>query len=256
MDRDPNDLSTSSTPNPGNSGTHGSVATGSGFGTSGTGREPVRGADLSESVENAVGRAGEKLESARETAGEKLADVRHTASEKVGDAREAASEKLEEVKDATSEKIDDAREAAGEKLEQVKETAKVKLGEAREQLADGADKAREWKRTTEQKLADKLHDGAAKLRDRADNMPHTAHASGTPAYAGAAAEGAAVAGTAVAEKAQSVEHTIARGMDATADWLKDGDIKTTVVGQARTNPVRTVLVALGVGYLIGKILKR
>ena len=49
---------------------------------------------------------------------------------------------------------------------------------------------------------------------------------------------------------------IAEGMDATAKWLREGDLKETVQEQARSNPGRTLLVALGVGYLLGKALRR
>lgn len=227
MDRDPNDLNKASPSNIANSG--------SGAGPAGAGREPLPGSD----------RPG-PLQPLRS-----FVDVDRA---RLDDARDAASEKLEEVRHVATEKLDDVQEAAGEKLELVRDSAKDTLDDAREQLTEGAEKARKWKRTMEQKLAERLHDGASRLRERADNIP--AAGSGTPAYAGATAEGVAAADAAVADRAQSVERTIARGMDATAEWIKDGDIQTTVKEQARTNPVRTVLVALGLGYLLGKALKK
>lgn len=251
MDRDPNDLSTPSTSSSPNGGKYGGTP-------SAIDRAEEKLADVREAASEKLADvrhlASEKLYYAREAAGDKMADVQHAASEKIDDARDAASVKMENVRHATSEKIHDAREVAGEKLESTRDAAKVRFDDAREQLADGAEAARKWKRTAEQKLADRLHDGATRLRDRADNNQTPGRA--TPAYVAAAADGMSAAGAAVADRAQSVEHTIARGMDATAEWLKDGDIQTTVKEQARTNPVRTVLVALGVGYLLGKLLKR
>lgn len=139
--------------------------------------------------------------------------------------------------------------------------AKEKLGEAREQLGDAAHKARGWKQSMEQGLADKLQAGASKLRERAQAMPPTSDGMpGTPAYAGSAVDTTSGAGSgtahAVADRAKKVEQNVARGMDATADWLRNGDLQSTVEQQARSNPARTLLVALGVGYLLGKTLKR
>jgi glutamine synthetase adenylyltransferase len=96
-------------------------------------------------------------------------------------------------------------------------------------------------------LADGLEAGAQALRQRR---------SSTPA-------GAAVGGTSTAVTQDSslvaVTDTLASGMQSSADWLRDADLdklKQGVEQQVKEHPARTLLVALGAGYLIGKALRR
>ena len=118
---------------------------------------------------------------------------------------------------------------------------------AKERLGHAGERAREVKRSVEQTLADRLEAGARTLRQR------TAPGTSTPAYAAA---GGATAGTASDAQLEQLQGNVVKGMEATADWLRNGDLKTTVEEQARTNPGRTLLVALGVGYLLGKAFRR
>lgn len=57
----------------------------------------------------------------------------------------------------------------------------------------------------------------------------------------------------------AVTDTLASGMQSSADWLRDADIdklKEGVEKQVKEHPARSLLVALGAGYLIGKVLRR
>ena len=48
-------------------------------------------------------------------------------------------------------------------------------------------------------------------------------------------------------------------MGATADWLRETDldsIKTGIERQVKEHPGRTLLVAVGLGYLIGKAVRK
>ena len=49
-----------------------------------------------------------------------------------------------------------------------------------------------------------------------------------------------------------MQDSVARGMNASADWLRNGDLKADIEKQVRDNPGRTLLITLGVGYLLGK----
>ena len=52
---------------------------------------------------------------------------------------------------------------------------------------------------------------------------------------------------------------VAGGMDATANWLRNTDLDRVRVGieqQVKEHPGRTLLIAVGVGYLLGKALRR
>jgi hypothetical protein len=93
-------------------------------------------------------------------------------------------------------------------------------------------------------LADGLQAGAEALRHRRPSAEATA--GGSVAIAN---DPAIVA----------VTDTLASGMQSSADWLRDADIdklKEGVEKQVKEHPARSLLVALGAGYLIGKALRR
>jgi hypothetical protein len=113
--------------------------------------------------------------------------------------------------------------------EQARETAQQKLGQVK-------DKARELQST----LADRLDAGAQKLRQRQQNTP----------LAGAT-DGGSV-GVAANDRMSNVQGSVARGMEKSADWLRNGDLKADIERQVRDNPGRTLLIALGLGYVLGK----
>jgi hypothetical protein len=94
-------------------------------------------------------------------------------------------------------------------------------------------------------LADGLQAGAVALRQR---RPSTE----------ISAPGSSVAITSDPTIA-AVTDTLASGMQSSADWLRDADIdklKEGVEKQVKEHPARSLLVALGAGYLIGKALRR
>jgi hypothetical protein len=93
-------------------------------------------------------------------------------------------------------------------------------------------------------LADGLEAGANALRQ---NKP-----------AAATSDGSTVA-VSSDSSIVAVTDTIATGMQSSAEWLRDADldkIKTGVEKQVKEHPARSLLVALGAGYLIGKALRR
>jgi hypothetical protein len=94
-------------------------------------------------------------------------------------------------------------------------------------------------------LADGLQAGAQALRQRTTST-------------GVSEPGSAVAVTSDPSIA-AVTDTLASGMESSADWLRDADLdklKDGVEKQVKEHPARSLLVALGAGYLIGKALRR
>jgi hypothetical protein len=70
-------------------------------------------------------------------------------------------------------------------------------------------------------------------------------------------------GTAVAPTRDPVMNdladTLANGIKSSADWVREADLdklKEGVVKQVKEHPGRTLLVALGAGFLLGKALRR
>lgn len=132
------------------------------------------------------------------------------------------------------------------------DTAREKLADAgstvRDRAADIGSTVRERAGTAKNSLADMLTTGAEKLRNRT-------HGDGL------AAVGAAGATTTVAadDRMTQVSDRVAGGMQAAGDWLRDADLDSMRVGverQVKEHPGRTLLVALGLGYLLGKAFRK
>ena len=95
-------------------------------------------------------------------------------------------------------------------------------------------------------LADGLEAGAEALRQRRSSTS-LATTSGSSV---SVADDSSIA---------AVTDTLASGMQSSAEWLRDADIdklKQGVEKQVKEHPARSLLVALGAGYLIGKALRR
>ena len=125
-----------------------------------------------------------------------------------------------------------------------RDRARNVIGSAGGRLADVGSTIRDKTSTAKDKLANALESGAERLRDRSQ--------SGAT-LAGATAEGT----TSVASdsKLGKVSDRVAGGMDATAEWLRDADLdnlKSGIERQVKEHPSRTLLIAAGLGYLIGR----
>lgn len=125
--------------------------------------------------------------------------------------------------------------------------ATAALGGAKDKLADVGSTVRERAGSAKDSLADALESGAEKLRQR----------GGDGSLTGANASGGSIA---IADDRMSqVTTKVAGGMDATAEWLRDADLdsmKASVEKQVKEHPGRTLLIAVGVGYLLGKALRK
>lgn len=128
--------------------------------------------------------------------------------------------------------------------DKAKDTMSDAKDKAKSGLAGAKDKATELKAT----LADKLEAGANKLR---------AQQTSTGAYAGAGTGAPSVA----AENGQlgQLSDKLATGMQGTADFLRNADLdqmKSGIEKQVRENPGRSLLIAAGIGYLLGKAFRK
>ena len=119
-----------------------------------------------------------------------------------------------------------------DRLQQGKEAVTDKLGQVREKASD-----------LKSTLADKLEAGANSLRERGQSGQL------------AGAMGGATAGVSD-ERMQQLSGSAANALQSTATFLREGDLQQSIEEQVRTNPGRTLLIALGVGYMLGKALRR
>lgn len=132
-----------------------------------------------------------------------------------------------------------------DKASQAKDKANQFAGTARERATELAGTARERAGELKSSLADKLEQGADKLRSR----------GGSASFAGAAGDGS----VAMDNRADQITTRLAGGMQSSAEWLREADLDNMRVGierQVRENPGRSLLVAVGLGYLLGKAFRR
>ena len=130
-----------------------------------------------------------------------------------------------------------------EQSQGLKDRARDVLGSAGGRLADVGSTVRDRAGTAKDKLASALEAGADRLRQR----------SQASALAGATSDGStAIQGDG---RLAQVSDRVAGGMERSAEWLRDADIdglKSGIENQVKEHPGRTLLIAVGLGYLLGR----
>ena len=131
-----------------------------------------------------------------------------------------------------------------------------------------ADRARNAASTA----GEKLSDVGSTVRDRAGSLKNTlanALESGAERLRAQGAGGGQIAGSSVTggsstmvgegNRLSEATNQLAGGLQASADWLRDADLdglKAGVERQVKEHPGRTLAVAVGVGYLLGKAFRK
>ena len=119
-------------------------------------------------------------------------------------------------------------------------------GNAKDKLADVGSSVRQGAGNAKDKLADALSSGADKLRQRSGR----GQLSGSTGTTDVTVSG---------DGMSQVTDRVAGGMQATADWLRDADLdgmRAGVERQVKEHPGRTLLIAVGLGYLLGKAFRK
>jgi ElaB/YqjD/DUF883 family membrane-anchored ribosome-binding protein len=137
------------------------------------------------------------------------------------------------------------QEGIGNQTQPLKDRAKSAIGSAGDRLADVGSTVRDRAGSAKNKLADALESGAERLRERTQSSGAT--------LAGATADGS----TAIQSdgRVAQVSDRVAGGMEKSAEWLREADIdglKTGIENQVKEHPGRTLLIAAGIGYLLGR----
>jgi len=126
------------------------------------------------------------------------------------------------------------------------ERAKNVAGTAQDRLSDVGSTVRERAGQAKNSLADALEAGADRLRSRGGQQlaGATSYGEGSVATEGGRTE---------------ISQRVAGGLQSSADWLRETDLdglRQGVERQVRENPGRTLLIAVGLGYLLGKAFRR
>jgi ElaB/YqjD/DUF883 family membrane-anchored ribosome-binding protein len=127
--------------------------------------------------------------------------------------------------------------------------AKNVASTAGEKLSDVGSQVRDRAGNLKNSLADALESSAEKLRNRGSGGGQVA-GSATGGSAGMIAEDSRIAGA---------TNQLAGGLQASADWLRDADLdglKSGIERQVKEHPGRSLAVAVGLGYLLGKAFRK
>jgi ElaB/YqjD/DUF883 family membrane-anchored ribosome-binding protein len=122
---------------------------------------------------------------------------------------------------------------------------------ARSALSDAGTTVRERAGTLKNSLADALESGAERLRQQGAGGGQMAGAAATGGSAGMVTD--------QSNRMADVSNQVAGGMQGAADWLRDADLdglKSGLERQVKEHPGRTLAVAVGVGYLLGKAIRK
>ena len=133
----------------------------------------------------------------------------------------------------------------------VADRARNAMGTAQEKLADAGSSVREKAGTLKNSLADALESGAEKLRQQAAGAGQTAGAAATGESVGMVAD--------QPNRVTDMSNQVAGGLQGAADWLRDADLdglKSGLERQVKEHPGRTLAVAVGLGYLLGKAIRK
>jgi ElaB/YqjD/DUF883 family membrane-anchored ribosome-binding protein len=129
--------------------------------------------------------------------------------------------------------------------------AKSAVGTAQEKLADAGSTVREKAGTLKHSLADALESGAQRLRQQGAGGGQTAGAAATGGSVGMVSD--------QPNRMADMSNQVAGGLQASADWLRDADLdgmKSGLERQVKEHPGRTLAVAVGLGYLLGKAIRK
>ena len=120
---------------------------------------------------------------------------------------------------------------------------------AGEKIADVGTSVREKAGSFKNTIADALESGAEKLRQQSAGGP----------VASAGEVGGAADTIAEDNRLAQTSNQIAGGMQGAADWLRDADLdglKSGIERQVKEHPGRSLAVAVGLGYLLGKAFRK
>jgi ElaB/YqjD/DUF883 family membrane-anchored ribosome-binding protein len=129
--------------------------------------------------------------------------------------------------------------------------ARSAMDTAQEKLADAGSTMREKAGSLKNSLADALESGAERLRQQAAGGGQTAGAAATGGSVGMVTE--------QPNRMADMSNQVAGGLQGAADWLRDADLdglKSGLERQVKEHPGRTLAVAVGVGYLLGKAIRK
>ena len=122
---------------------------------------------------------------------------------------------------------------------------------ARSALTDAGSTVRDRAGNLKNSLADALESGAERLRQQGSGGGQMAGASATGGSSSMVSD--------QSNRMNDMSNQVAGGLQGAADWLRDADLdglKSGLERQVKEHPGRTLAVAVGLGYLLGKAIRK
>ena len=122
---------------------------------------------------------------------------------------------------------------------------------ARSALSDAGSTVRDRAGSLKNSLADALESGAERLRQEGSGGGQMAGASATGGSSSMVSD--------QSNRMTDMSNQVAGGLQGAADWLRDADLdglKSGLERQVKEHPGRTLAVAVGLGYLLGKAIRK
>ena len=122
---------------------------------------------------------------------------------------------------------------------------------ARSALSDAGSTVRDRAGNLKNSLADALESGAERLRQQGAGGGQMAGSAATGESAGMVSD--------QSNRMADMSNQVAGGLQGAADWLRDADLaglKSGLERQVKEHPGRTLAVAVGLGYLLGKAIRK
>lgn len=151
---------------------------------------------------------------------------------------------------SSASSTDSVSSDASSDVSSIADRAKSAANSAGDKLADVGSTVRDKAGNLKTTIADALESGAERLRRQG---------SGGGQIAGSSATGGSADMIADDNRLAQTSNQLAGGMQGAADWLRDADIdglKTGIERQVKDHPGRSLAVAVGVGYLLGKAFRK
>src|ERR1043166_7462136 len=163
-------------------------------------------------------------------------------------AKEAGKEALNKGKEAGHQALDTAKDAGTDALSKVKEVGAQAMDKAKEVGAQAMDKAKDAMHS----VGDMATDTAAAVGKKADDMT------------AAAGHGIASFGQTIADKAPheglagKASQAVATGIKESGKYIEDHKLSgmaQDVEHVIKNHPIPTILVALGIGFCLGRAMR-
>jgi hypothetical protein len=167
-------------------------------------------------------------------------------------------------KDQAQQQAEKARESAGQAADRAREGVSQASDAAREGFSQAADKAREAASHAGQAVQHAASAAGQAVQQTASNVGHTVAHKAEQATSAVGSGMQSLAETVRKQGPDSgalgtASHRVADTLDSTGQYIQDRNLPgmmDDLTGLIKRNPIPAVFIGLGIGFLLGRVLRR